>query len=148
MPSVVKLRLKGFHLNLTSKVLVYRLRNDYNPILFLLAANPCNCGTCDNLPGSYRCNCDQWTTGVHCENDVDECQNQSLCSKNIKQGICRNEIVTTNCHAPGRKGYECYCKIGFQGNFILLCVGSKKGCIPSLSPVLISACHARNRNAT
>lgn len=87
-----------------------------------MLANPCNCSTCVNVPGSYRCNCDQWTTGVHCEVDIDECLNQSLCSKQLGQGVCDNYNVVTDdplCKDPQRQGYECYCKNGFQGNFSL-----------------------------
>ena len=87
----------------------------------LLSANPCNCGTCVNVPGSYRCNCDQWTTGVHCEIDIDECQNQSLCSKQLRQGVCTNYNAVTDyqCNDHLRKGYECFCRNGFQGKFSL-----------------------------
>ena len=85
---------------------------------FLLSANPCNCGTCANVPGSYRCNCDQWTTGVHCEVDIDECQNHSLCNKRAGQAVCYNynAVSEYSCDDPQRKGYSC-----FQGN--LACVG-------------------------
>ena len=62
----------------------------------LLSGNPCNCGTCVSVPGSYRCNCDQWTTGVHCEVDIDECKNQSLCSKQLRQGVCTNYNAVTD----------------------------------------------------
>ena len=62
--------------------------------LFVLSANPCNCGKCVNLPGSYRCNCDQLTTGEHCEIDINECDNKSVCSVEPRgQGHCAITMV-------------------------------------------------------
>ena len=82
-------------------------------LLFVAPSNPCRCGKCVNTEGSFYCVCDQWSTGKHCQNDIDECSNKTFCSVDISQGFCKNKDAST---IPcGQEGYKCFCSNGFQG---------------------------------
>ena len=87
-------------------------------LLFVAPSNPCRCGTCVNTEGSFYCICDQWSTGKHCQNDIDECSNKTFCSVDISQGFCKNEDAST---IPcGQEGFKCFCFNGFQGIQVFL----------------------------
>ncbi|XP_059690283.1 fibrillin-2 isoform X2 [Gavia stellata] len=63
----------------------------------------CSNGICENLHGSYRCNCNSGyepdPSGTHCV-DIDECSVNGLLCDN---GLCRNTPGSYSCTCP--KGY-------------------------------------------
>ena len=74
---------------------------EQNPCL----SSPCHSNaTCYNLNGGqYRCMCPPTYTGIHCDEDIDECKVfPSICRNG---GTCVNEIG----------GYRCYCPTGWTG---------------------------------
>ena len=85
----------------------------------ILSGVSCNCGSCTDLLGAFRCDCDPWTTGRYCETDIDECANKSQCSVDKRQGICQNINITKETCDNRKKGAECYCTPGFTG--IVVC---------------------------
>ena len=60
-----------------------------------------NFGVCHNMPGSYRCECNDGFQGDRCDEDVDEC----LSSPCKHGGYCINSL--------GR--YKCHCRHGYSG---------------------------------
>ena len=65
-------------------------------------SNPClNGGTCEDVTGSFSCDCPSGFTGMRCEIDVDDC-NGIICQN---YGTCQDE---TN-------SYTCRCTDGFSG---------------------------------
>lgn len=53
------------------------------------SSNPCNNGTCQSHGESYTCLCQEGITGLNCETDINECnENRTICNN----GICINTI--------------------------------------------------------
>ena len=64
---------------------------------------PClNNASCLNLPGSYKCKCNQGYTGQFCQDRIDYCA-QSFCI--LPQTLTCGNNYTTN-------DFECLCKQG------------------------------------
>ncbi len=68
-------------------------------------------GTCQNLEGSYRCECDDKTTELSSDGkscvDINECDlGRDSCGAH---GVCRNHDITDSSY-----GYGCDCDEGFQ----------------------------------
>lgn len=62
------------------------------------SAQPCIHGTCSSLNSGYVCNCFAgWTNPQNCNEDIDECQMQSVCQNN---GVCVNTPGSFRCDCP------------------------------------------------
>ena len=66
--------------------------------------DPCkNDGTCENLPGSFKCTCKDEFVGPTCQdtcNDKSDCQNEGVCED-------QNGVKSCKCVGTGYEGKKC-----------------------------------------
>ncbi|XP_070538323.1 fibropellin-1-like [Ptychodera flava] len=83
---------------------------------------PCsNGGTCiphDDDEDGYTCNCPDWYTGDHCENEIKVCESNP----------CQNGGF---CHDLENRRYMCTCATGWQGVNCTELASSKEGSCPT-----------------
>lgn len=80
-----------------------------------------NFGVCHNMPGSYRCECNDGFQGDRCDEDVDEC----LSSPCKHGGYCINSLGRYKCHCRhGYSGLDCEnaCPSRLEYNYVILTV--------------------------
>ena len=87
-------------------------------------------GTCQNLNGTYRCNCPIGFTGRRCERNINECDSDPC----QNDGTCLDE----------RGGYRCICMPGREGVFVHVAAGRSMfvclfvGCLTSQQHASVS----------